>query len=142
MNRIFQPATATVAFAFFLISFCKPEVDRNIAAAYQNNAKLLCEAVTECLVKEVEQRMSDEPQRRDLITGRMDRDLCIENQFRLIGQRSTEIVPGNPATQKKLYDTFERCAEAVAAETSCESRKEVYKKNESCKAIRQEGFAE
>lgn len=125
-----------------LFSFCKPEVDESIQVAYQKNADLLCNAITECLKEEVAQRMESEPERRDLILKRMDRDLCLKNQYRLIGDRSTAISGSNPETEKDLYETYERCAVAVASYDTCARRKQEFETNTNCLKVRSESFTE
>ncbi len=114
-----------------------PDPDPAIVETYQKNADLFCTAIVECLKDDVKNRMKGNPDFRDQIIGRMDRDLCHKGQYSLIGKLSVFQNPqGNAETAKEVYNTYERCAKAVSEAPDCEDRLRIHRENPDCQSIR------
>ena len=105
---------------------------------YFLNVAQLCNAITDCIKKDIALRMKERPERRKLILRRMSRDLCRKNQFRLIGNLSVDPRAGkySPARTNKLYGIYEQCARAVAQEKDCAKRKQMHLNHPACRRLR------
>ncbi|MEQ9366109.1 MAG: hypothetical protein RIF32_17835 [Leptospirales bacterium] len=104
---------------------------------YQAQADRLCHAVVECIKEDTAKRLADQPRRRDMVLARMGQDLCVENQYQLIGNLSTEALGPRPADyDEALYQRYGRCVAAVEAADDCESRREQYFNHPECRGLR------
>lgn len=123
---------------FFSIGACdsRPYLSEEQKAAYQKSADQFCRAITRCIKEDVQERLAHEPRYRAHVVSRMDRDLCMKGQYNLIGSLSVDPQSGPPLDQKKLYDLYSECSNAVAGAPDCETRKELHRTYKSCTALR------
>ena len=128
---------------FFLIQInasCKEKIEKpsqEIIQAFQKNAHIFCRAVVECFKEDARIRLREHPERAQLITSKMDQDLCQENQYNLIGQTSVALKITSPSTDEALYRSYENCALAVASQSDCRLRFQIYTTNPDCMKIKQ-----
>lgn len=109
---------------------------------YQTVAGQLCEAVVDCIKADTAKRLADQPIQRDMVLGRMTRDLCVEQQYQLIGQLSTDPLGGgqvdfDPERDGPLYQQYERCVTAVTTAGDCAARRTAYFEAPDCRDLRQ-----
>jgi len=136
---ITKPVFISVLLIFGLL-FCSKPADPppGVILKYQKDAHRYCNAIVNCIKKDISDRLKSKPERRDMILSRMKRDLCIKNQYRLIGKLSVNpdpkknTLPYDPA----LYKLYSECSLAVSSAADCTKRKEVHKTHPSCKKLR------
>ncbi|MCR9142262.1 MAG: hypothetical protein NXI24_08415 [bacterium] len=118
----------------------KPEpVPLEVMQRYQAQADRLCRAVVKCIKEDTARRLADQPQRRDMVLARMGQDLCVKNQYQLIGSLSTEPLGAKPADyDDQLYERYGRCVAAIEAAQDCETRRERYFQHPECAGLRSE----
>ncbi len=109
---------------------------------YQAVAGQLCDAVVDCIKADTAKRLADQPIQRDMVLGRMTRDLCVEQQYQLIGQLSTDPLGGgqvdfDPERDGPLYEQYERCVKAVTTAGDCAARRTAYFEAPDCRGLRQ-----
>jgi hypothetical protein len=130
-----------VIFFFFLINLsCKEKHEypsQEIIQKYQKNAHIFCKAVVDCFKEDAGNRLKGNPERTQLLTLKMDMDLCRENQYNLIGKTYVAIKPSSPIINEELYKSYENCAIAVESEKDCKSRFTTYKTHADCMRIKQ-----
>lgn len=120
--------------------FCqKPAAPaRSTIEQYQAAAERLCLAMVDCVKQDVGRQMAAHPERRDMVLARMDRELCVKNQYRLIGDIS--VWPGLPrggiANAEALYRLYSSCSEAVSGVSDCAARKRLHREEDSCRRLR------
>jgi len=129
----------TILLFSILVSGCKQEVSPppEVATRYFQNIDRFCHAIVNCMKEDVRKRLSDQPERRDMVIARMDRDLCQKEQYRLIGSLSVKPHPDRPRTDQEIYSLYDSCVQAIAAASDCSARLDLYRNNPSCIAIRQ-----
>lgn len=104
---------------------------------YQAQADRLCRAVVDCIKADTAKRLAGQPQHRDMVLSRMGQDLCLKNQYQLIGSLSTEpLGPGPAQSDSELYERYGRCVTAVESATDCETRRERYFTHPDCRGLR------
>ncbi|MDH5656983.1 MAG: hypothetical protein OEZ34_13800 [Spirochaetia bacterium] len=132
---------SVISFSLILFSSCreKQEIpDPEIIQNYQKHAHLFCNAVTECFKKDAEARLKDYPERAKLIVSKMNSDLCIENQYLLIGKSSATVFNREKfSTNTVYYKVYENCAIAVSSKENCIDRLNEYKNHPDCKKLKQ-----
>lgn len=124
----------------FIAPSCKRKLllDKEIQTRYNADANAYCNAVVNCLKQEISEKLADEPERRDMVLARMKRDLCVEKQFHLIGDLTTEPYKGKPVLDEKLYNTYSLCTKAIVNAPNCIEMKRIHQEEENCKALRQD----
>lgn len=120
----------------------KPDVPELVKLRYFQHADRLCRLVVECIKADTAERLAAEPERRDMVLGRMTRDLCREERSRLIGVPSTtpdltnQQAPFGPE-EARLYDIYGRCADAVTAQAgNCDAVQRAYEQDGNCNEVR------
>ncbi len=104
---------------------------------YQGQADRLCRAVVKCIKEDTARRLADQPQQRDMVLARMGQDLCVKNQYQLIGSLSTEPLGAGAADyDEALYQRYSRCVSAVEAAADCEARRRQYFEHPDCRGLR------
>ena len=107
-----------------------------VVQRYQAHADQFCRAVLTCMKEEVEQRLANSPERRDMVTRRMDRDLCVENQYNLIGELSVDPRGAQAANyEPELYEAYGECARVVAESADCETLRGNYRDHPACRRL-------
>lgn len=110
-----------------------PEVMRH----YQEQADRLCKAVVDCIKADTADRLADQPEQRDMVLGRMSQDLCIENQYQVIGNLSTEPLGSAPVDyNEEQYRRYDRCVAVVTEAADCETRRDRYMNHPDCRGLR------
>jgi len=105
---------------------------------YYADAKIFCDAIVECMKKDIEDKLKEHPERKEMVIRRMTRDLCLKGQIQLIGNLSVEVIPENKnfLDQKILYEEYHKCAKAVSEAPTCDYKKSIHKSHPSCIKIR------
>ncbi len=129
------------ASVFLFLSLCaacsRPVVPpESVVAAYKADADRFCAAIVDCMKEDIKKRMAAEPERRDMIIRRMDRDLCVKGQHALIGQSSVDLTTKKPVFQPEHYKTYAECAGAVAGAKECTERMRIYRELPACRTVR------
>ncbi len=148
-NLFHPPGGAAKSFAAIFIftmlwlpaSQCRkarPEPPDEVKARYFADADRFCHAIVECMKQDIIRRVDRDLRRRDLILSRMNQDLCIKNQYHLIGDLSVSPYGHEASLEEELYQEYHNCAEAVGVATTCQERLQKVKENESCRKIRKE----
>ncbi len=130
---------AGVLLLLSLLTHCsrKPEPPPpEVVARYQAHAGRLCEAIVDCMKEEVRERLARQPERRDLVLARMDRDLCLKEQYALIGEISVDPTPAAAPYREEHYRLYEACADAVTKAATCEERRDIHRTDTSCVRLR------
>lgn len=123
-------------------ALCKrrPEVPQALRDRYQADADRFCNAIVDCVKEDTARRLAAEPERRDMVLGRMSVDLCRENQYLLIGSLSADPLgpqpAGMPAGMDEMYAAYSRCSAAVAGAPNCAERRTAYQAHPDCARIR------
>ncbi len=121
----------------------RPNVPEAVKLRYYQHADRLCRAVVECIKADTARRLAAEPERRDMVLGRMTRDLCREEQYRLIGVPSTSPDLSNARApfgpeEARLYEAYGRCADAVSAQAdNCDGVRRAYEEDGNCVEVRE-----
>lgn len=131
---LFLPLVVLVPLSAFCSRTSTPP--ESVITAYKADADRFCSAIVDCMKDDVKKRMAAEPERRDMIIKRMDRDLCIKGQYALIGQSSVELTVKKPAFQPEHYKTYSECANAVASAKECTERMKIYRELPACRTVR------
>lgn len=108
---------------------------------YRAAAGELCGAVVDCIKADTARRLADQPIQRDMVLGRMTRDLCVEQQYQLIGQLTTDPLGGgqpdfDPERDGPLYERYQRCVAVVTAAPDCPARRKAYFEAPDCRELR------
>ncbi len=114
----------------------KPNLAPALRARYDVDAARLCNAIVDCLKADVSERLKDRPERRDMLLGRMTRDLCKEEQFSLIGAASVNVGPSAPLDDEAIYQSYSACSAAVAAASDCRARQAAYRNFPDCARLK------
>lgn len=126
----------------WLVGGCarKPELPKEVRERYQKDAARLCHAIVDCIKEDVSRQLAKAPERRDMVLGRMTREHCVENQYRLIGDLSVGMQPGKIKIEfdPKLYELYSQCSQTVAGATTCHERKRLHREAPSCVQLRTE----
>ena len=136
--RLFVHGSAVAFLALGL--FCQKAAAPSAAilARYQEDAARLCLAVVDCVKEDVGRQMAAHPERRDMVLARMDRELCVKNQYRLIGDLS--VWPGlagaGVSNPDELYALYSQCSLAVSRAPHCALRKRLHREEDSCRRLR------
>ncbi len=85
---------------------------------------------------DVARTLADKPERRDMVIRRMTRDLCVKNQYSLIGSLSVDPGRKEPVYKPEVYKDYSECSRAVAEAKTCDDRKNVRNNHEACRRIR------
>lgn len=107
-----------------------------VIVRYKADADRFCAAIVDCMKEDVRKRMAHEPERRDMILRRMDRDLCVKGQHVLIGQSSVDLTTKKPAYNPEHYKVYSHCADAVARAKDCAERMRLYQDLPECRTVR------
>jgi len=120
-----------------VLLFCRKEeaINPEIKARYQEDAHTLCQSIVHCLKADMQKNLAD-PVQREHVVRRMTLDLCVENQYRSIGQLSSHPTGGSPLADESLYEAYHQCARAVAQATDCQERKTVHRTHAMCQKLR------
>jgi hypothetical protein len=137
-SRQLRLVGAALLGAVVLTGACKekPSLPPELRARYDVDAARLCNAIVDCLKADVSERLKDRPERRDMLLGRMTRDLCKEEQFSLIGAASVNAVPTTPLDDEAIYRSYSACSVAVAAADNCQARQAVYRNFPDCARLK------
>ena len=116
----------------------KKRPEAQFTEQYYADAKIFCDAIVECMKKDIGDRLKDHPERKEMVMNRMTRDLCLKGQTHLIGELSVEVTPvkNNLSDKKNLYEEYHKCAKAVYEAPSCDDKKSAHKSHPSCIKIR------
>lgn len=114
----------------------KPNLAPALRARYDADAARLCSAIVDCLKADVNERLKNEPERRDMLLGRMTRDLCKEEQFSLIGAASVNVGAAAPLDDEAIYQSYSACSAAVASANDCQARRDAYRNNPDCARLK------
>lgn len=117
---------------------CRPsqKLTPEMAALYQEEAHRMCTAIVDCMKEDVEARLKDEPERRDMVLRRMNRDLCLKGQYELIGRLSVDPTQKVRPASDELYKIYGECSQAVAASPGCAERKTTHRTHPACRKLR------
>ena len=132
----------TPVFIFILLSILAPACSKPkdppaaVKALYQQDAARLCEAITECIKQDVEVRLKNSPHRRKMVLSRMNKDLCLQGQFALVGRLSVNPWGKKPVYNPEHYRWYSACSKAVSAAENCESRRSIHKTFPDCVNLR------
>ena len=132
--------TTLLAGALTLLPYCnqKPaEAPPQVLARYAADADAFCKAIVECIKEDVAARMDDRPERRDMILDRMDRDLCIDGQKKLLGKLSVDPAGKDAGYIAAQYEAYGACTKAVVAAENCEDRRTTHKTDPACVKLRE-----
>ncbi|MCB1307918.1 MAG: hypothetical protein KDK30_07060 [Leptospiraceae bacterium] len=116
------------------------EIPYGMKLQYKEDALKVCRAISDCLQADVRERLADEPERRDMIVRRMDRDLCVERQFeqistdlKMIGESVTDAYTEmRPTGSEEYYRSYSRCAEVIDQAPDCASVRTAYDDDPAC----------
>lgn len=114
----------------------KPNLAPALRARYDADAARLCTAIVDCLKADVSERLKNQPERRDMLLGRMTRDLCKEEQFSLIGAASVNVGPATPLDDEAIYQSYSACSAAVASASDCRARQDAYRNFPDCARLK------
>ncbi|MBE7438683.1 MAG: hypothetical protein HS115_09545 [Spirochaetales bacterium] len=120
-----------------LCLFCRkePPISAEIKARYQKEAHEFCQSIVHCLKEDMQKNLSD-PVQREHVLQRMTLDLCVENQYRSIGQLTSHPSGGSPLSNEAIYEAYSLCARAVAGAGNCTERKTVHRTHPQCQKLR------
>ena len=140
-SRFRAAASCAIAILFVAgFAHCKKKPEPpplEVLQRYPGQADRLCRAVVKCIKEDTARRLADQPQQRDMVLARMGQDLCVKNQYQLIGRLSTEPLGAGAADyDEALYQRYGKCVSAVEAAVDCEARRRQYFEHPECRGLR------
>ena len=103
---------------------------------YMEDADRFCRAVVKCLIEDTEKNLVNEPEKARFIAKRMNQELCLKEQYLLVGRMSVDPFNEKPEQAEELYRQYSFCSKAVAEAPDCRTRKTIFSSNEGCIAIK------